>query len=154
MFYGRFTIEWTRQFNRYAVLENRTKNGGTWITGITEIIYNHLHLRWKHRSNIAHDAKRQPQTQAMTQLDNKIRDLYSHRNEIPRQRQQSFDIPLETLLKRSLGTKRAWLGNNENHIKKLIIQQLDTTIKELYTYQQHLPPTHHKLFKHKLEKLL
>ena len=155
VYYGRFTIEWTRQFNRYAMLEQRTKNGGKWITGITEIIFQHLHVRWKHRSSIAHDnSDKTKPTQAMEAIDNHIKELYSRRREIFSHRQQSFNIPLEQLLKRPTSTKRTWIGLHEKHIKQLIIQKLDHTLRELFEYKQHLPTTYHHLFQPPLEKLL
>ena len=154
VYYGRFSIEWTREFNRHALLEGRDTNGGKWITGITEIIFIHLHTRWKHRSNLAHDNSHKKTTQKMICIDNTIRDLYSRRHEVPPHRQQPFKTPLPTLLKKSTATKRKWIELNEKHIKTLIVQQLDQTIKSLYLYQQHLPTTHHHLFKPTLEKLL
>ena len=90
----------------------------------------------------------------METIDNHIRELYSRREEIFSNRQQSFQIPLETLLKRSTSTKRTWIGIHEWHIKRLIIQKLDHTIKTLFEYKQHIPTTHHDLFLPPLEKLL
>jgi len=136
------------------VLENRARNGGKWITGITEIIFNHLHARWIHRSTLTHNNSNKQTTQAMTAIDNRIRDLYNRRHEVPTDRQQSFKTPLAKLIKKPTSTKRKWIELNERHIKTLIVQKLDHTITSLYHYQQHLPTTHHKLFQPTLEKLL
>ena len=136
------------------MLDGRPQNGSTWTTGLLTLIFQHLHLRWKHRSDIAHQPSLDaPSSQEIT-INNKIRDIYRRRHDLPSSRHQSFTTPLQDLLSRPLAAKTKWVSIHDKHTKLLATQHLNHRITTIFTYQHRIPPCHHHLFQPPLHKLI
>ena len=81
LFVGRFVFEWCDLQQDYLVLQSITSkkySGTSWITGVTQIIWNHVYSNWEARNADLHgiDATMREQV-PYTQAQRETEEIYS-----------------------------------------------------------------------------
>ena len=81
MFVGRFVFEWSDLQQDYLVLQSiisKKYSGASWITGVIQIIWNHVYHNWEARNTHLHgvDVAMQESTQYV-QAQRETEEIYS-----------------------------------------------------------------------------
>ena len=116
LFVGRFVLEWSNLQQDYLVLQSITSkkySGTLWITGATQIIWNHVYSNWETRNADLHgiDATMRKQAQ-YAQAQRESEEIYSQRSLVlPRDRDVFYSNTNEHFQKESTARGlKEWLN--------------------------------------------
>ena len=126
LFIGRFILEWSDLQQDYLVLQSITSkkySGTSWITGVTQIIWNHVYSNWEARNADLHgiDATIRERAQ-YTQAQWETEEIYSQRSLVqPCDRNVFYSNTNEHFQKESTAH---WLKQWLNTWKPLILHSI------------------------------